>query len=161
MSFLVATPAVLTSAAADLENLGATLNAAHTAAALPTTGILAAAGDEVSAAIASVFSGHGQEFQALSGQAAAFHTQFVQALSGAGSAYSLAEAANASPLQTVEQVVLGDECTHRVVVGAPADRGRGQRGGWEPAKPAARAGFSGAMAATVARVPPGSPAAGR
>jgi hypothetical protein len=42
MSFLVATPEVLTSAAADLDNLGVTLNAAHAVAALPITGILAA-----------------------------------------------------------------------------------------------------------------------
>jgi hypothetical protein len=43
----------------------------------PTTGVVAAAEDEVSAAIALLFSNHAQEFQALSAQAGAFHTQFV------------------------------------------------------------------------------------
>jgi hypothetical protein len=38
---------------------------------------------------------------------AAFHDQFVQTLSAAGGAYTAGEGANASPLQTVEQDVLG------------------------------------------------------
>ena len=65
------------------------------------TAVVAAAGDEVSAAIASVFSGHAKDFQALSAQAATFHAEFVQALSGAGGAYSVAEAANAGPLRAL------------------------------------------------------------
>jgi PE family len=72
-------------------------------AAAPTTGVLPAAADEVSAAITSLFAGHAQSYQALGSQAATFHAQFVQALSGAGGAYAAAEAANASPLQTVQQ----------------------------------------------------------
>jgi triacylglycerol lipase len=67
----------------------------------------AAAGDEVSAAIASLFSSRGTAFQALSAQAAAFHAQFVQALNAAGSAYTDAEAASASSLRTLGQDVLG------------------------------------------------------
>ncbi len=73
----------------------------------PTTGVIAA-GDEVSAAIAAVFSAHGQGFQALSTQAAAFHTQLLQVLNaGAGSSAS-GEAANvaaftANPAQTIQQ----------------------------------------------------------
>ena len=65
------------------------------------TAVVAAAGDEVSAAIASVFSGHAKDFQALSARAAAFHAEFVRAISGAGGAYSVAEAANAGPLQAL------------------------------------------------------------
>jgi hypothetical protein len=42
--------------------------------------VVAAAEDEVSAAIAAVFSAHGQGFQALGAQAAAFHEQFVRTL---------------------------------------------------------------------------------
>ena len=48
-----------------------------------TTGVMVAAADEVSAAIASLFSGHAKTYQALSAQVEAFHAQFVQAL-GAG-----------------------------------------------------------------------------
>jgi len=55
MSFLTALPEALSSAAKDLTNIGSTLNVANTAAKLPTTWILAAAEDEVSAAIAALF----------------------------------------------------------------------------------------------------------
>ena len=95
MSFVVAAPDVLGTAAADLSNIGSTLGAANAAAAAPTTGVLAAAEDEVSAAIAAVFSGHAQAYQAMSAQAAGFHAQFVQALTAGAGSYASAEAANA------------------------------------------------------------------
>ncbi|WP_156764704.1 PE family protein, partial [Mycobacterium sp. 1081908.1] len=114
MSFVVAAPAVLASAAADLHSIGAALTEANAAAAGSTTGLLAAGADEVSAAIAALFSGHGQAYQGLSAQVAAFHQQFVQTLTGGAGAYALAEAANASPLQTLEQDVLG-------VINAPTE----------------------------------------
>ncbi len=107
MSFVIAAPEMVASAAAHVAGIGSSLSAANVAAATPTTGVVAAAGDEVSAAIAALFSGHAQEYQALSTQAEAFHAQFVQVLSGAGGAYGLAEAVNVSPLQTLEQDVLG------------------------------------------------------
>jgi PE family len=94
MSYLVAAPEFLASAAADLSNIGATLSAAKSAAAAPTTGVLAAAEDEVSAAIAAMFSAHGRGFQALSAQAAVFHTQFVQTLTAGAGSYVGTEAAN-------------------------------------------------------------------
>jgi PE family len=103
VSLLVVAPQLLASAAADLKSIGSELNAAHAAAAGPTTGLAAAGADEVSAAAAALFAEHGQAFQALSAQANAFHAQFVQALSGAEGAYAAAETANASPLQAVEQ----------------------------------------------------------
>ncbi|WRO43731.1 PE family protein PE33 [Mycobacterium canetti] len=64
-----------------LVGLGSTLGAATAAAAAQTTGIVAAAHDEVSAAIAALFSAHGQAYQAASAQAAAFHTRFIRARS--------------------------------------------------------------------------------
>ena len=78
MSFVITAPEMMVSAASDLAGIGSSLNAAHAAAVVPTTGVLAAAGDEVSAAIASLFSSHAQQFQALSAEAAAFHAQFVR-----------------------------------------------------------------------------------
>ena len=54
MSFVVAVPEVLGTAAADLTSIGSRIDAANAAAATPTTGILAAAEDEVSAAIADL-----------------------------------------------------------------------------------------------------------
>ena len=64
MSFVTASPEMMTAAATDLASLGSTLSAANAAAATRTTGVLAAAEDEVSAAIAALFSAHGQGFQA-------------------------------------------------------------------------------------------------
>jgi len=60
--------------------------------------VLAAAADEVSAAVAAMLSEHGLAYQALSAQAAAFHTQFVQALGDAAGTYAAAEVANATRL---------------------------------------------------------------
>ena len=96
MSFVIAAPEMMTGAATDVAGIESALSAAHAAAATSTTQVLAAAGDEVSAAIAGLFSAHGQGFQALGAHAAAFHDQFVKALSGAGCTYTAAEAANAS-----------------------------------------------------------------
>ena len=102
----MAAPEFLVSAASDLEGIRSALGAANAAAAAPTTGVLAAGADEVSAAIASLFSGHAQAYQTLSAQAATFHQQFVQALTAGANSYAGAEAANASPLQAVGQQAL-------------------------------------------------------
>ena len=107
MSFVAAVPETLATVSADVGSIGSSLSAAHASAASATTGVVAAAGDEVSAAIATLFSGHGQAFQQASVQAAAFHGEFVRALSSAGSAYTLTEAASATPLQTIGQDILG------------------------------------------------------
>lgn len=71
MEYLIAAQDVLVAAAADLEGIGSALAAANRAAEAPTTGLLAAGADEVSAAIASLFSGNAQAYQALSAQAVA------------------------------------------------------------------------------------------
>jgi hypothetical protein len=103
MSYLMAVPDVLASAAADVEGIGSSLTAATAAAAAPTTAVAAAAADEVSTAIAALFSGHAQAHQALSAEAAVFHTRFVQTLAAAANAYAGVEAANVAPLQSVIQ----------------------------------------------------------
>ena len=106
MSFVVAAPETVASAASDLSSLRSTIRTANLAAAPSTTSVVVAAQDEVSAAIAALFGGYGQKFQSLSAQAAAFHEQFVQALSGAELMYAGTEAANVSPLQSVTQNLL-------------------------------------------------------
>jgi PE family len=105
MSFVIV-PATVTSAASDLASLGLTIDTATSAAARPRTGIAAAAGDEVSAQIAALFGTYAHDYQALSAEASAFHAQFVQALNSGAGMYAGAEAANASPLQTLEQDIL-------------------------------------------------------
>ncbi len=101
MSYLLAAPDVLGSAASDLTGIGAALSQAHAAASTPTMSVLAAAQDEVSAAIASLFSSHGKAFQALSAHAADFHSQFVHALNAGAREYASTEAANAAPFETL------------------------------------------------------------
>jgi hypothetical protein len=91
LSYVIAAPQYLASAAGDLAGIGSTIGEANTAAAGPTLGVLPAGADEVSAAIAAMFDAHGQAYQALSAQAALFHDQFVQILNTAGSAYETAE----------------------------------------------------------------------
>jgi hypothetical protein len=92
MSFLIATPELVSAASADLANLASTIGSANGAVAAATTGILPAALDEVSAGIAAMFGAHGQLYQALSAQAAQFHEQFVQAMAVSAGAYANAEA---------------------------------------------------------------------
>ncbi|OBI90088.1 hypothetical protein A9X00_02385 [Mycobacterium sp. 1245805.9] len=88
-----------------MAGIGSNLNAAHVAAAAPTLAVLpAAAEDEVSAAIASLFGAHGQAYQALSAQAAQFHQQFVQLLNAGVAQYAGAEAANAASLPAAESI---------------------------------------------------------
>jgi hypothetical protein len=103
MSYVIAAPDILATAAADVMGIGSSLSDANAAAATSTTKVIAAGADEVSAAIASLFSSHGKAFQALSAQAAAFHSQIVQALNAGAGAYASTEAANAGPLQTLAQ----------------------------------------------------------
>jgi hypothetical protein len=77
-------------------NIGSAISTASWNAAGPTTGLLPAAEDDVSAAIAKLFGAYGQEYQAVVSQAAAFHNEFTQTLAAAGNAYLEAEAANSA-----------------------------------------------------------------
>lgn len=119
MSYVTAVPEALAAAARDITGIGSTLSAANSAAAVPTTGLLAAGADEVSAAIAGLFSSHAREYQTLSAQAAAFHDQFVNALTASARSYLSTEAANIAPLRNVVQGLLG-------MLGAPAAGNGGQ-----------------------------------
>jgi PE family protein/PE_PGRS family protein len=137
MTLLFAAPATVAATATELAGIASTLSAAHAVAAIPTSALLPAAGDEVSAGIASLFSDYARAYQSLNARAATFHQWFVQALRGAGDAYAAAEAANASPLQTLEQDVLGlinaptNAMLHRPLIGNGTDGapGTGQDGG--------------------------------
>ncbi|SON59248.1 putative PE-PGRS family protein PE_PGRS24 [Mycobacterium simulans] len=124
MSHLVVAPEALSAAASDLARIESTLSAANAAAVAQTTSLLAAGADEVSAAIAAVFSAQGQGYQALSTQAAAFHAAFEQALAAGAGSYASAEAAAATPLQELLNVINAPflTLTGRPLVGAPRRR---------------------------------------
>ncbi|OSC40073.1 PE family protein [Mycobacterium decipiens] len=102
MSFLLTAPEALAAAAADLSGIGSTLNVANAVAAVPTTGVLAAAADGVSAQVAALFSAHAQGYQQLSRQMmAAFQDQFVLALRAGANSYAAAEASAAQTMNAV------------------------------------------------------------
>ncbi|OSC39900.1 PE family protein, partial [Mycobacterium decipiens] len=134
MSYLIAAPEMLTAAATDLANIGSSISAANAAAAPPTTALVAAGADEISARIAALFGAHAQAYQVLSAQAAMFHEQFVRALSTGAGAYAAAEVASAQSVQqdllnlinAPTQALLG-----RPLIGNGADGlpGTGQNGG--------------------------------
>ncbi|OBK18245.1 PE family protein [Mycobacterium asiaticum] len=96
MSFVVTTPEWVTTAAEKLASVGSTLEQATAAAASPTTGLAAAAADEVSVAVSNMFADFGQQFQVVSARSAAFHAEFVRLMSGSAAAYVGAEIANAT-----------------------------------------------------------------
>ena len=95
MSFMNAQPAELTAAAENLQGIGSTLAAQNVAAAAPTTSVLPAAADEVSALTAAQFATHAEMYQAISAQAAAIHEIFVNTLGVSAGSYTATEAANA------------------------------------------------------------------
>src|SRR5271163_3851143 len=95
MSFVSTQPAELTAAAENLQGIGSSLAAQNVAAAAPTTGVLPAAADEVSALTAAQFATHAQMYQAISAQAEAIHQLFVSTLGTSAASYAATEAANA------------------------------------------------------------------
>ncbi|EUA89814.1 PE family protein [Mycobacterium ulcerans str. Harvey] len=95
----------MAAAATELRGVGSIVSTVNAAAAVPTTALWPAAADEVSAAIAALFSSHAQQYQSLSVQVAAYHDQFVRALAAGGASYSLAEAASASPLEQLLDLI--------------------------------------------------------
>ncbi len=95
MSFVTTQPEMLSSAAGQLQGIGAAIAAQNAAVAAPTTGVIPAAADEVSALTAAQFAAHAQTYQAVSAQAAAMHEMFVRILSASAGSYATTEAANA------------------------------------------------------------------
>jgi hypothetical protein len=95
MSFVTADPESLTSAAESLTGIGSAISTQNAAAAAPTTGVVPAAADEVSALTAAQFAAHAEMYQAVSARAAAIHELFVSTLAASAGSYAAAEAANA------------------------------------------------------------------
>ncbi|MEK1284800.1 PE family protein, partial [Mycobacterium ulcerans] len=108
MAFVLVAPEMVTAATSDLANIGEyRLGDQHGQYRGRGTHaeLLAAGTDEVSEAIASLFSGHALDYQSLGARMTAFHDQFVAALTAGGGLYSSAEAAAATPLQDLLNVV--------------------------------------------------------
>ena len=96
MSFVTTQPEALALAAGSLRGIGAALSAQNAAAAAPTTGVVPAAADEVSALTAAQFATHAEMYQQVSAQAAAIHEMFVATMNASAHSYAATEAANAA-----------------------------------------------------------------
>jgi hypothetical protein len=94
MSFVIAQPGALATAAGHLNAAGSVMAAQNTAAAAATTGLLPAAADEVSVLTATQFNAHANMYQAVGAQAAAIHESFVAMLGASADSYAATEAAN-------------------------------------------------------------------
>ncbi|GAB4922502.1 PE family protein [Mycobacterium avium subsp. hominissuis] len=99
MSFVTTQPEALTAAAGNLQGIGSTMSAEAETAAAPTTMVVPAAADAVSALTAAQFAAHAQLYQAVSAQAAQIHQQFVAAVAASAGSYAATEAANAIAAQ--------------------------------------------------------------
>ncbi len=96
MSFVTTRPEALTAAAGQLAAITSAMTASNSAVAEPTTGIVPAAADEVSALTAAAFTAHGALYQEVGAQAAAMHQLFVATLHASAGSYAETEAANAA-----------------------------------------------------------------
>ena len=94
MSFVIAAPEYVAATATDLANIGSTISTANASAWAPTSRVLPAGADAVSAEIAALFGAHAQAYQVLSAQAASFHRQFVQLMTGGATQYALTKGGN-------------------------------------------------------------------
>lgn len=94
MAYLTTQPAELTAAAAILEGVNTVMASQSMAVATPTTGVIPAAADQVSALQAAQFSAYGTLYQQISAQAQVIHQQIASTLAGSAGSYDVAEAAN-------------------------------------------------------------------
>ncbi|MBS4727906.1 PE family protein [Mycobacterium sp. SM1] len=95
-SFVTTRPEQLAATASNLSDIGSAVTAANAAAAAPTTGVMPAAADEVSALTAAQFAAHARMYRVASTQASAVHELFVTTLGVSADSYALTESANAS-----------------------------------------------------------------
>lgn len=97
MVFVTAQPDTLAPAAGQLAGIGSPIAAAKNATAVtPTSGVVPAAADEISARAAAQFAAHAQLYQTVSVQAAAIHQQLVASLGASAGSYAATESAIAA-----------------------------------------------------------------
>lgn len=94
MSFVIAQPEILSTAAAELHSINAAVRAGNVAAAAPTIGISPAAADVVSMLTAAQFASHARLYQEVSAQAAAVREQLATTLGISAGSYAATESAN-------------------------------------------------------------------
>jgi hypothetical protein len=121
MSFVTAQPEALEAAAGHLQAIGSSLSAQNAAGATPTTGVVPAAADEVSALTAAQFGAQGSLYQQVSAQAAAIHEKFVATMNGSAGSYAATEAANLTGLSSPATAVASAASGPQGLVGTLTD----------------------------------------
>lgn len=118
--YLLAAPESVATAVTDIGAIGTAVETARAAATARTSGLMAAAADEVSASVAGLFNAYGEECQLVLSQATAFQHEFAQALANAATGYARAEARNAALLSGAAQsppALLADPITALIMSG--------------------------------------------
>ncbi|MEK1231997.1 PE family protein, partial [Mycobacterium ulcerans] len=133
---VVVSPAILATTSDKALTIGSLIREANRLAEFATTQLAPAAGDEISAAVATLFACYGQTYQTLGIAAARFHDEFVGNLRAAATSYASAEATNVSLahdlLNTVNapaQTLLGRPLIGNGANGAPGTGANGGDGG--------------------------------
>jgi PE family len=96
MSVLTTQPEVLAWAADNLTGTGSARHAENSAVAAPTTGVVSAAADDISALSTAQFAGHAQISGVISTQAGAVPAMCISALRISAGSYFATEAAKAA-----------------------------------------------------------------
>jgi hypothetical protein len=94
VSFVTTHPEALAYAAGKLQTLGSAMAAESAAVASPTTGVIPAAADPVSALQAAIFAAYGSLYQSVNAQATTIHELFVHTLGASAGSYAATESAN-------------------------------------------------------------------
>ena len=126
MSFLTAIPEELLAVSAQLAAITTSLTAQNAGAAEPTTTIIPAASDPVSAQQAGIFAAYGAMYQQIAAEAQTIQEQYASTLGLSSGTYSSTEAANAAqtalggggPLDVV-QYLLGGTGNYSPGLGGP------------------------------------------
>ncbi|MFY2860754.1 PE family protein [Mycobacterium sp. THU-M104] len=95
MPFVTTQPEMLDAVAGQLAGAGSAMSAQNKAATAPTTEVIPAAADPVSALTAAQFAVYGQLYQSIGSQAEQILSMLVTALRTSAGSYALTEAANA------------------------------------------------------------------
>jgi PPE-repeat protein len=96
MSFVTTQPEALLYAAGKLQIFGSAMAAESAAIAAPTTGVVPATADEVSALQAAIFAAYGSLYQSVNAQATTNHELFVHTLGTSAHSYTATESVNSA-----------------------------------------------------------------
>jgi PE family len=99
MSFVNTRPEMLAMAASNLHAIGSAIVTQNMTAAGPTTGVIPAAADAVSAPTATQFVADAAMYQALNAQATAVHDLFVSTVGANAVSYVATKAADAAVIR--------------------------------------------------------------